>query len=307
MGSDAHVIVVGGSARLIDEAVARVGELEQRWSRFLPDSEISQLNRWAGIPVAVSPDTVTLVDHAIVAWRLSGGAFDPTVLGDVIRAGYDRSFERLSTVRGDTWRPKAGYSALGQGADAIVVNGETVMLPAGTGFDPGGIGKGLAADLICAEMLAGGAAGVCINLGGDLRVAGAGPDGGCWTVAVEHPEAAHPVVLLGLTGGAVATSTTRRRHWLIGDEDRHHLIDPQTGRPSDTDLTMATVVAGQAWIAEVLAKAVILAGSAHAFDIVGGTAAQALAVDRHGVVQATPGMSGFLGDVAVPAICGHMS
>jgi FAD:protein FMN transferase len=223
MGSDAHVIVVGGPVHLIDDAVLRVDALEERWSRFLPDSEVSQLNRWAGIPVAVSPDTVALVHHAIVAWRLSGGAFDPTVLGDVIRAGYDRSFEQIGRAR------PAADSALGRGADSIVVATETVTLPAGTGFDPGGIGKGLAADLVCAEMMHAGALGICVNLGGDVRVAGTGPDGGCWTVAVEQPGAAHPVANLGLVDGAVATSTTLRRRWQVNGEHRHHLIDPADG------------------------------------------------------------------------------
>jgi FAD:protein FMN transferase len=295
MGSDAHVIVVGGPVGLLDHAVRRIDELERRWSRFLPDSEVNQLNRWCGLPVAVSPDTVNLVEHALVAWRISGGAFDPTVLGAVIRAGYDRSFERLGPS------PEAGHSPLGLGADAIIIRGETVALPARTGFDPGGIGKGLAADMVCAEIRAAGAEGICINLGGDVRVAGAGPAGGTWTVAVEHPLHSEPIARLGLADGAVATSTTLRRCWQVQGERRHHLIDPQTGRPSDTDLTMATVVSGQAWMAEVLAKAILLRGSRHPFDIVGGTGAQALAVDHDGRVVATAGLSGFLGDLSLPA------
>jgi thiamine biosynthesis lipoprotein len=294
MGSDAHIIVVGGCAGLIDHAIRRVDALEQRWSRFLPDSEVSQLNRWAGLPVAVSSDTVTLVDHAIVAWRLSGGAFDPTVLGAVIRSGYDRSFDHFRAVT------QSGHSVLGLGADAIAVRGETVTLPGGTGFDPGGIGKGLAADLVCAEVMAAGADGICVNLGGDVRLAGEGPDGGSWTVAVEYPGLDRPIVRLGLASGAVATSSTLRRRWQVDGETRHHLIDPQTGMPSDTDLTSATVVAGQAWMAEVLAKAVLLAGTAHAFDIVGGTDAEALAIDRDGGVQATAGLSAYIGREAVP-------
>ncbi len=292
MGSDAHLIVVGGRARLLDDAVARIADLEQRWSRFLPDSEVSRLNHWAGLPVAVSPDTVFLVEHAVTAWRLSGGAFDPTVLGDVMRAGYDRSFEQLNGT--------PGYSPLGRGADEIEIGAETVTLPPGTGFDPGGIGKGLAADLVCAEMRAAGAEGICVNLGGDVRVAGAGPDRGSWTIAVEPPGVVGPVVRIGLADGAVATSTTLRRRWQVGGQVRHHLIDPQTGRPSDTDLTTATVVAAQAWMAEVLAKAVLLAGADHPFDIVGGTDAQALAVDRHGVVTATPGLAAYLGGASWP-------
>ncbi len=291
MGSDAHLIVVGGPARLMDDAVHRVADLERRWSRFLPDSEVSQLNRWAGFPVAVSADTMSLVEHAIVAWRLSGGAFDPTVLGAVIRSGYDRSFERLGAS------PAAGHSVLGLGADAIAVTAETVTLPTGTGFDPGGIGKGLAADLISAEMLAAGADGICVNLGGDVRVAGSGPGRGGWTVGVEHTGADYPIARLGLADGAVATSTTLRRHWQVDGERRHHLIDPQTGRPSDTDLTTATVVAARAWEAEVLAKAVLLAGAAHAFDILGGTGTQAVVIARDGGIQSTPGLSDYLGGV----------
>jgi thiamine biosynthesis lipoprotein len=295
MGSDAHLIVVGGRAGLIGDAVARIGELEHRWSRFLPDSEVSRLNQAPGVPVTVTADTVTLVEHALAAWRLSGGAFDPTVLGAVVRAGYDRSFDLMGAV------VEPGYCALGLGADAIRIWGAVVILPPGTGFDPGGIGKGLAADLVCAEMLAAGADGACVNLGGDVRVAGRAPDGGGWTVAVEHPEAQPAIAHIGLAGGAVATSTTLRRRWRVGGEERHHLIDPQSGHPSETDLTTATVVAGQAWMAEVLAKAVLLAGSAHPFDILGGTGAEGLAVGRQGTVLATPGLGRYLGTAGLPA------
>ena len=81
MGSDAHVIVVGGPADGATRARARIDELEQRWSRFIADSEISVLNRNAGQFVEVSDDTRLLIERAIEAWRISGGSFDPTVLG----------------------------------------------------------------------------------------------------------------------------------------------------------------------------------------------------------------------------------
>ncbi len=298
MGSDAHVIVVGGAAGLVDRARDRIDELEGRWSRFRPDSEISRLNDQPGRPVVVSDDTVVLVERAVAAWRLSGGAFDPTVLGPLVRAGYDRSFDEL----GD--RPTPGHSLLGIGAADIGIDGSAVTLPVGTGFDPGGIGKGLAADLVVADLLAACAEGACVNLGGDVRVAGVGPaqDAGSgddavapWTIGVWHPDLAAPLVRLGLADGAVATSTTRLRRWTIEGRPQHHLIDPRSGRPSDTDLELATVVASEAWVAEVLAKSVILRGSAHPFDVVDGTAAEAMAVDRTGRVQATAGLAAFLG------------
>ncbi|MGH9058830.1 MAG: FAD:protein FMN transferase, partial [Acidimicrobiales bacterium] len=266
MGSDAHLIVVGGPDRLVDAAAARVHQLEGRWSRFRADSEVSRLNRHAGEAVAVSADTITLVRRAVEAWRISAGAFDPTLLGDLVRAGYDRSFELLDAA------PGPGDSRLGPGVEGItIVDDRCVRLPLGTGFDPGGIGKGLAADLICDEVLAAGASGVCVNLGGDLRVTGTATGGGPWTVAVDHPDAAEALALVGLAAGAVATSTTLLRRWTTGGERRHHVIDPHTGLPSTTTLTLAAVVASEAWVAEALAKAVLLGGVEHPFDLLGGT------------------------------------
>ena len=304
MGSDVHVIVVGGAARLADDARARIDQLEQRWSRFIPHSEVSRLNRHAGSTIGVSRDTVLLVERAAAAWRFSGGAFDPTVLGPVIRAGYDRSFEQIGPSASD------GCSPLGLGAADIRVDGQTVRLPAGTGFDPGGIGKGLAADLVVSELLASGADGACVNLGGDIRVAGEAPAAGAWTVAVEHPSSVAPIVRLGLCDGAVATSTTLRRAWRVAGTPRHHLIDPRSGLPSDTDLDLATVVAAEAWVAEALTKSVLLKGGAFAFDVVDGTAAEALAVDRAGHVSTTPGLAAYLGGHVPPSAClsrGHPS
>ncbi|HET7489785.1 MAG TPA: FAD:protein FMN transferase [Acidimicrobiales bacterium] len=296
MGSEAHVVVVGGPPGLLDQALARVDELERRWSRFLPDSEVSSLNRAAGRPVVVSPDTAELVARAVDAWRISGGSFDPTVLEAVVGAGYDRSFDELED------RPAPGPPpAPAPGAGAIEVDGTVVRLPPGTGFDPGGIGKGLAADLVAAGLLAAGACGACVNLGGDVRVAGTAPGGGPWTIAVEHPWQAEPLALVGAEDGAVATSTTLKRRWTFAGKARHHLIDPSTGAPSDTGLNLVTVVAGRAWVAEVLAKAVLLAGARNPFSVLQGTGAEALAVGDDGRVQWTPGLVAYLGDATLPA------
>lgn len=290
MGSDAHVVVVGDPS-LVDVARARIDALEEKWSRFVPTSEVSRLNARAGAWVRVSTETQLLVELAVEAWYLSGGAFDPTLLGPLMRAGYDRSFDLLGPA------PPPRYSPLAPGADRIEVRPGSVRLPTGVGFDPGGIGKGLAADLVVAEVLDAGADGACVNLGGDVRVAGVGPDGGGWTVAVHHPWSEVPLARLGIADGAVATSTTLLRRWESKGAVRHHLIDPQTGRPADTDINFVSVVSGQAWVAEVLAKAVLLYGSPHQFDALGGTSGHGLAVDERGTVFATPGLHLYLDGV----------
>ena len=297
MGSDAHLVVVGGPDSMLDVAERRIEQLEQRWSRFIATSEICELNRRAGDDVTVSVETALLVERAIEAWRLTGGGFDPTVLGAVLRAGYDVSFDDMPADKTvDTTRPA---SSLLTGCTDIRVEGCTVRLPAGTGFDPGGIGKGLAADLVIVDLFVAGAQGACVNLGGDLRVAGTGPLGDAWTVAVEHPLIAEPIAFVGLYAGAIATSTTLRRRWSVDGQQRHHLIDPSTGAPSDSDLELTTVIAGEAWIAEVLAKAALLRGSGRAFDII-ADGVQALTVDTHGVVRTTPGFAEFTGAAPLP-------
>ena len=294
MGSDAHVIVVGGSAVLADRAHDRVDELERKWSRFLPDSEISRLNDNAGAWIEVSDDTIELIVRAVEAWHFTGAAFDPTVLGAVRRAGYRVSFESpaFDSRAGDL--TDAGRDLVTACTD-IEIEGNVVRLPARTGFDPGGIGKGLAADIVATELADSGADGACVNLGGDVRVLGRSAEGEGWTVDVEHPWQREPIATVGIADGGVATSTTLRRRWIVDGEQRHHLIDPRTGEPSDSDLNLVTVVAGTAWAAEVLAKAVLLRGSAHPFDIIEGSGAHALVVDDAGSVVASSGFRDLVG------------
>jgi FAD:protein FMN transferase len=305
MGSQAHVVLVGGTPDLIDFARRRIEQLEQRWSRFIPTSEISSVNANAGSAVAVSDDTIALVERAIAAWRDTGGSVDATVFDAVVRAGYDRSIE---LVRADGPRSSAADGGLAPrgpvlapGCTDIAIDRaeRTVTLPVGTSFDPGGIGKGLAADLVAGEIMSMGADGVCVNLGGDVRVAGSGPTGTGWTVAVEHPWSTEPIALVGLRAGAVATSTTLLRTWTVDGEQRHHLIDPVTGTSSDSDLSHVTVIAGEASTAEILAKAVLLRGTARAFDIL-EPGVEALIVDHFGDVSATTGFAAFLGGAAPP-------
>jgi FAD:protein FMN transferase len=141
---------------------------------------------------------------------------------------------------------------------------------------------------------------VCVNLGGDVRVAGLNSNGAPWTIAVDHPATDEPVTRLGIANGAAATSTTLRRRWRVEGDPRHHLIDPKTGRPSTSDLTFVTVVAGHAWAAEVLAKAVLLHGTPDHFDPLVATGAEALAIDDRGRVSSTSGLAAFIAEPGLP-------
>lgn len=291
MGTVAHVVVVGGDeARLIDRARRRLDDLERRWSRFLPGSEVSRLNRRPGRPVVVSPDTFTLVARSVDAWHATGGRFDPTILPAMLAAGYDRDYASVAAVAGPLGVPQPAPGCGGIRLDAAV---QAVWLPAGVFVDPGGIGKGLAADLVSREIVEAGAAGALVNVGGDLRVRGTPPAGDEWTVTVEDPaDRDRELARFGLASGAVATSSRLRRRWRAGDIDLHHLIDPTTGSAARTDVATVTVVAADAWWAEALATALCVSPAPAALG--GRHDASVLVVRADGARITTPDLRGAL-------------
>ena len=245
MGTRAHVIV-NGPIHLIDRAKARIEDLEARWSRFRSESEISRLNRHGF--GRVSPETEDLVARSVAGWHRTGGRFDPTVYRAMLGIGYDTTFDRIRDA------PTGLAPEAAPGCGDIEVGGGMVRLPAGAGFDPGGVGKGLAADLVAAELVADGAEGALVNLGGDLRAVGHA-EAGSWVVHIDEPAAA-VTVTVAVEEGAVATSTPLRRTWKQGEARRHHLIDPGSGMPfGDTAPSLVSVIAGEAWWAEVCTKA----------------------------------------------------
>jgi thiamine biosynthesis lipoprotein len=127
--------------------------------------------------------------------------------------------------------------------------------------DLGGIAKGWAADTAARRLSAHGPA--LIDAGGDIAVSGPMADGQPWPVAVDNPlDLATPLGLLLLASGGVATSGRDYRRWKVGESWRHHIIDPRSGRPAETDALTATVLAPSAQEAEVAAKLLFILGAA---------------------------------------------
>jgi thiamine biosynthesis lipoprotein len=288
MGTRLQVLLIDADGSAEKFAADRVAELERAWSRFRPDSEVSALNRAQGSPVAVSADTRHLLRVARQLWRATDGAFDPTVLPALEDVGYDRSFKTMDTTSGREDLPVRPSPGL---ADMVIDEADgTVTLPASVLVDPGGFGKGLAADLIVEELLTSGkAAGALVNLGGDLRAGGVWPPTG-WGVTLEDPES----MTLGLTHGAVATSSTTKRRWQGPDGSlRHHVIDPRTGRSVDMAPRSVTVVAPTATMAEALATWLMVAPE-QARPRLPEFQATAMSVASDGTVHLEDGMEEYL-------------
>ena len=249
MGTEIEVLIAsdGDPTDLLAFAEQEFERLESLFSRFQPDSELSQLNQ-AGRRL-VSPELFEIVQLALAGREATGGRFDPTVHGAIVAAGYDRTFDEIE----GTARSARPGGACGGRVQLDPRHG-AIELGQGVRLDLGGIAKGYAADRVCALLSENGSC--LVNAGGDLAIHGL-LDGGSWPVAVVR--AGEPLTL-ELTAGALATSGTDNRTWTQAGRSRHHLIDPRTGQPAETDLLHVTVAAATAAEAEIWAKALLLAG-----------------------------------------------
>lgn len=298
MASDAHVILVEPAEGAEAHARCRLEELERRWSRFLPGSDISRLNTTPEAFVIVSSDTIDLLATMKQAWRLSGGRYDPTMLSAISAAGYSTSVDGS----GQTSRMSGSRARGATIADAAIdPSTSAVVVPAGIGLDPGGIGKGLAADMVVTELLAEGTGGALVSVGGDLAAAGSPPTAAGWYVAIEDPfDCSRDLMTLALDVGGVATSSTLSRTWIRDGDRRHHVIDPITQTCATTDLAAVTVIARAGWEAEMHATTALLGGAERALDYfesreldgvattLDGTAFVSPALERAGFAEGSP-------------------
>ncbi len=290
MASDAHVILVDPAQGAEDHARRRLEELERRWSRFLPGSEISRLNSAPGAFMIVSPDTVGLLATMKHAWRVSDGRYDPTMLSAINAMGYSTSIDGSGKTSGRT-----GSRVRGSTIADVTIDPATsaVVVPAGIGLDPGGIGKGFAADLVVTELLDKGTGGALVCVGGDLAAAGTPPTAEGWHVAIEHPfDCSRDLMTLALDVGGVATSSTQSRTWVRDGSHRHHVIDPVTQACATTDLAAVTVIARAGWEAEVHATAALLGGAERVLDYFEKHQLAGIATTLDGSTYMSPALEG---------------
>jgi len=255
LGTTCSLFGAGLGPQSLERGEAWVRSLQARLTRFEPDSELSRLNAAAGAWFPVSDELEELLRESLRAWELSGGLVNVAVLPALRGIGYERPL-RMGTPGGVE---VAAPVALRPLPEVLEVAPGRARLEPGAGLDLGGLAKGWMADRL-AERLGENA---LANLGGDLCARGAGPAGEGWPV-----DFAGVTVMLREQGAA--TSSTRKRAWQMGVQRVHHLIDPRTGAPAESDLTQVSVVASSAARAEVFAKAALLLGSAAATPYLAG-------------------------------------
>jgi len=261
MGSDMLAILESDSdsaSTILKDVPIWFEEWEQALSRFKPDSELTQLNRTFDQPVTVSDTLWDVYQTALWADGFSGGLVTPTVLNAMLDSGYSQSFDDLQREQvGDFF---TGYSKV-HALSMVVADPEsrTITLPNDVQLDFGGIAKGWAAHQAVERLREYGAC--LMNAGGDIAVSGARLDGSAWKIGVSDPfDKGKDFDSLHIKVGGVATSGRDRRNWKRNGLMQHHIINPNTGQPVETDALRVTVIAPTVMEAEAAAKTAFILG-----------------------------------------------
>jgi thiamine biosynthesis lipoprotein len=231
---------------------------ENIFSRFRSDSELSRINQSSGRPIKVSKTFWDVLKVSEKVERESSNLVTPAIHDQLIAAGYDTSFDGMpDNIQGSARIDNPGTFLLSDGQ--IDSKTMTVRLPENCRLDFGGVAKGWAAHQAAQRLKRSGPA--LVNSGGDIAITGRMSDGSCWSVGVANPDSPSEnleVLKLGRCG--VATSGTDYRRWKKDDVWQHHIIDPRTGLPANTDILSATVVAANVMEAEMNAKVAVILG-----------------------------------------------
>jgi len=251
----------------------QLGEIDRACSRFRSDSELELVNARAGSPVRVGATLIEAVEVGLRAARLTDGAVDPALGEALALAGYDRDFELLDPpAASHDGRPCEGRRAAPRvlarriaGWRTITVDRErsTIRVGRGVRLDLGATAKALAADRAAAAVHGATGAGVLVNLGGDIALAGPAPAGG-WRVLVTDDHRAGPDAdgqLISIASGGLATSSTTTRRWVHDGQTRHHIIDPATDAPVQSPWRTVSVAAATCVDANIASTAALVRGS----------------------------------------------
>ncbi len=279
---------------------------EKRLSRFDPSSELSRLNASETEFFQASPTLLDALEVALLAAEATDGLYDPAGLTSLEKAGYDRSFEKMAQPNPLTPEEAGLISAVSPASTGPVYRPQSfraiqlnrprreIYKPAGLRLDLGGMGKGWAVDR-AADRLAG-LGPFLVNAGGDIFAYQSPPGQKGWTVDLVHPfQPDSCFAQVSLHHRALATSTLAKRRWQHQGQMMHHLIDPRTGQPAQTDALSVSVVTDRTVLAEIYAKVALILGAAQGLAYLRGLpGVEGLIYTADSRVLYTPGFDSIL-------------
>lgn len=256
LGSQNEIAIYAGEDPSAHFAAAEneIRRIERKFSRYLGDSVIAQINQAAGkAPVTVDDETSRLLDFANACFQQSDGLFDIT--SGILRQAWDFR----TGVLPDSESVKILRSRIGW--QKVSWNRSQIFLPEeGMELDFGGFGKEYAVDQAASLLHSRGVSSGYVNLGGDLRVIGLPPARQFWSFGIAHPRKAGEIILsLDVHTGALTSSGDYERYFEIEGKRYCHILNPLTGYPVE-ELQSVSIMAPAALIAGSCATITMLMG-----------------------------------------------
>lgn len=255
------------AAGIIDQAFAEIREYENMLSRTVEGSDVYRINHADGKSTEVSAETLDVIRTGLLMAELSGGKFDITVgaLTDLWKFTSDNP-----SVPEDQEIKKALETV---GYENITMKGNEVGLSdSETRIDLGGVAKGYIADKTGEYMEAQGVTKAIINLGGNITAIGEKEEDTPWTIGIERPYSDRSEIVgsIKVSDKTVVTSGIYERQFVEDGVRYHHVLDPQTGYPAETDLEAVTITAvkGNSGFCDSLSTACLILGKEKAHRLV---------------------------------------
>lgn len=242
----------------MDMLIAEITRIENLISEWRPETQISEVNRNAGIkPVKVDKEVFDLTKRALDYSRMSGGAFD------ISMASMDRIWKFDGSMIEMPQRDAIAKSVANVGFQHITLdsaNSTIYLEKPGMRIGFGSIGKGYAADRGRSLMQRAGVEAGIVNASGDMATWGQQPSGKAWKIGITNPFKKHKTVkILAINEGAVVTSGSYEKYAEIEGKRYAHIINPKTGYPV-SGLTSVTVYGDSAEFANALSTSVMVLG-----------------------------------------------
>ena len=253
------------SAQTLTKAVERCGYFENTLSRTVEGSDVWRVNHAQGQPVEVSQETADCLGKALEYARITEGAFDPTI--GALTELWDFSAQVVPDA--DALAEACTHVDFRK----VVLDGTTVqLLDPAAALDLGGMAKGFIADDLARLLREEGCSSACINLGGNVYVVGAKPDGQPWTVGVQDPngQSGQIIAKASCEDISVVTSGLYEKHFVVDGVDYHHILDSRTGYPVDTDVITSSFASTCSADADGYATICFLLGSDRGLQLVEG-------------------------------------
>ncbi len=258
MGTDFSISIVCDSEEVANTlahiAIEKISAYESRFSRFIPESELSVLNREKDTIVSDTFFAVTKEAYSLFA--LTHGVFNPLV--QIARLGYTRDFNELK----ETTQSESDEYSIDFSETLIDETTKRITLLPGQKLDFGGFLKGYLSTLLAREIKSRSPliSGVIVNIGGDIHTEGHDEHGNEFVFTIFNPQTGHDDILIPLHNKSLATSGIYKRSWKHGGSEVHHILDPGGTQNPDTDIVSASVIHTEGGTAEALAKVFISLG-----------------------------------------------